>query len=207
MPDTEVKFKREGLEGVVAVGSYLIDIAKRFGVRFDDVCVLEKNEHFCAVVVQSGSELLSGETKAEKDYFLSNPRKTHERLACQVKIEKSGEIEIMTREKAKDEASEKAVEDNSEQYRKVFEEMPLEKKIANLVQLETIALGETVSFIMNSPFKIADMMMGVMAEFGFKKEEQQKTAVRPDEHKSDTGSKASSKKKNKPEKSENSVTE
>ncbi len=206
MPDTEVKFKREGLEGVVAVGSYLIDIAKRFGVHFDELCAPEMNEHFCAVVITSGSELLSGETKAEKDYFQSNQRKTHERLACQVKIEKPGEIEIMTREKAKDQKSEKTADDNSEQYRKEFEEMPLEKKIANLVQLETIALGETVSFIMNSPFKIADMMMGVMAEFGFKKEEQQKTAVRPDEHKSDTGSKASSKKKSKSEKPENSAT-
>ncbi len=113
----------------------------------------------------------------------------------------------MTREKAKDQKSEKAADDNSEQYRKEFEEMPLEKKIANLVQLETIALGETVSFIMNSPFKIADMMMGVMAEFGIKKEEQQKTAVRPDEHKSDTGSKASSKKKSRSVKPENSATE
>ncbi len=75
MPDTEVKFKREGLEGVVAVGSYLIDIAKRFGVHFDDLCAPEMNEHFCAVVITSGSELLSGETKAEKDYFLSTKEK------------------------------------------------------------------------------------------------------------------------------------
>lgn len=207
MPDTEVKFKREGLEGVVAVGSYLIDIAKRFGVHFDDLCAPEMNEHFCAVVITSGSVLLSGETRAEKDYFLSNQRKTHERLACQAKIEKAGEIVIMTREKAKDQKSEKAADDNSEQYRKEFEEMPLEKKIANLVRLETIALGETVSFIMNSPFKIADMMMGVMAEFGIKKEEQQKTAVRPDEHKSDTGSKGSSKKKSRSVKPEKPATE
>ena len=61
--------------------------------------------------------------------------------------------------------------------------MPLEKKIANLVQLETIALGETVSFIINSPFKIADKVMDVMAEFGFKKEEREKEAARPAEHK------------------------
>ena len=63
------------------------------------------------------------------------------------------------------------MEDRSEEYRKEFAEMPLEKKIANLVQLETIALGETVSFIINSPFKIADKVLDVMAEFGFKKEE------------------------------------
>ena len=61
--------------------------------------------------------------------------------------------------------------------------MPLEKQIASLVQLETIALGETVSFIINSPFKIGEKIMDVMAEFGMKKEEREKEAVRPDEHK------------------------
>ncbi len=207
MQEAEVKFKREELDGVVAVGSYLIDTAKRFGVHFDDVCVLETNTHFCSVAITSGSELLSGETRAEKEYFTANKSKAHERLACQVKIEKPGEVEIMTKEKVKDKPTEKQVEDMNEEYRKEFAEMPLEKKIANLVQLETIAIGETVSFIVNSPFKIADMMMGVMAEFGFKKEEQEKTAVRPDEHKSDTSGKSSNKKRSKPAKPESSASE
>ncbi len=209
MTESEVKFKREDREGIVAIGSYIIDVAKRFGIHFESPCVQETNTHFCSVAVTKGAESLSGDTKAEKDYFTINDRGTHERLACQVKIERPGEVEIMTKEKVNDQASDAAMEDKSEQYRKEFEEMPLEKKIANLVQLETIAFGETVSFIMNSPFKIADMMMGVMAEFGIKKEVQQKTAARPDEHKSEVGKKSPSKnkKKSNESKAESAVSE
>ncbi len=184
MKEVEIKFERENREGVVAVGTYLADAARRFGVHFEDVCDLESGTHHCSVVIASGTDLLSAETKAEAEYFKTHGQKTGERLACQVKIEKAGEVVIMTKEKEKQESPPQSDQDANEQYRKEFAEMPLEKKIANLVQLETIALGETVSFIVNSPFKIADKLMDVMAEFGFRKEEKQKEAVRPDEHKS-----------------------
>lgn len=183
MSEVEIKFEREKQEGVVAVGTYLIDAAKRFGIRFEDVCSVEEGIHYCSINVPSGVHLLSPETSAESAYFTENGRSTNERLACQVKIDSAGEVVVMTKKKAEEPKVETSDEDRSEQYRKEFAELPLEKKIANLVQLETIALGETVSFIMNSPFKIADKVMDVMAEFGFKKEEQQKEAARPAEHK------------------------
>jgi ferredoxin len=184
MAEVEVKFERENREGVVAVGTYLIDAAKRFGIHFDEICVRESDEHHCAVTVSSGIDLLSPMTSAEKEYFEKNGRTTNERLACQAKIEKPGEVVIMTKEKAKDAAEEeKSDKERSEEYRKEFAEMPLEKKIASLVQLESIALSETVSFIVNSPFHIADKLMDVMAEFGFKKEERERQAARPSEHK------------------------
>lgn len=202
MLEAEIRFAREDREGVVAVGTYLIDATKRFGIHFEDVCVPDASTHYCSVVVASGSDLLSDLTKAEADYFAANGRKTNERLACQVKIDKAGEVEIMTNEKVKDAEPEPeaSAADGSEEYRKAFEEMPLEKKIANLVQLETIALGETVSFIINSPFKVADKLMDVMAEFGFKKEERQKESARPAEHKAaaESGTKAKPKTKKKP---------
>ena len=190
MKEVDIKFEREEREGPVAVGTYLADAAKRFGVSFEDACSLETNTHFCSLTVTKGSELLSPATKVESEYFAEPGRKENERLACQTRIEKSGEVVVMTREKKTEEtagaAGDVSDEDRNEQYRKEFAEMPLEKKIANLVQLETIALGETVSFIINSPFKIADKVMDVMAEFGFRKEEQQKEAARPVEHKATT---------------------
>lgn len=189
MDEIEIKFEREGQEGLVAAGTYLIDAAKRLGIRFEDSCMPETGLHFCGVAIQSGSELLSPETTIEKEYFAANERWTNERLACQVKIERKGEVVVMTKKKPETtvEEPEVAEADKNEEYRKQFAELPLEKKIANLVQLETIALGETVSFIINSPFKIADMAMNVMAEFGFRKEERQKEATRPQEHKGDPG--------------------
>ena len=191
MAEVEIRFERENLEGVVAVGTYLVDAAKRFGVRPEEACDLASGVHHCALEIKSGGDLLSPETKAESEFFKANGRKKGERLACQAKIERAGEVVVMTKKKVVEEpVVETPAEDKDEQYRKEFAEMPLEKKIANLVRLETIALGETVSFIINSPFTIADKVMDVMAEFGFKKEEKQKEAVRPEEHKADTAESA-----------------
>ena len=190
MKEVEIRFERENQEGVIPPGTYLIDAAKRFGIRFDDVCDIESGTHFCSVTVTKGSQLLSGETKAETTYFKSNPRGTNERLACQARIEDPGEVVVMTKEKEKPATeSQKTDDDPNEAYRKEFAELPLEKKIANLVQLESIALGETVSFIINSPFKIGEKVMDVMAEFGFKKEEREREAVRPEEHKTESNGK------------------
>jgi ferredoxin len=189
MKEVEIKFEREEREGLVAVRTYLIDAAKRFGIHFEDVCSPEQYIHFCSLTVTKGSDLLSPETKAEAAYFKEHGRSGKERLACQVKIDKPGEVVVMTKKKKSEEEEADAAqtsEDRSEQYRKEFAELPLEKKIANLVQLETIALGETVSFIINSPFKIADKVIDVMAEFGFKKEVQEKEAARPAEHQTKT---------------------
>ena len=190
MQEVEIRFERENQEGIIPLGTYLIDAAKRFGIRFDDTCDVALGTHFCAVTVTTGSNLLSAETKAEAEYFKTHQRSTNERLACQTRLDEPGEVVVMTKEKAKAgaESTEPNVDPN-EAYRKEFAELPLEKKIANLVQLETMALGETVSFIINSPFKIGEKVMDVMAEFGFKKEEQQRDAVRPEEHKAETNGK------------------
>ena len=94
MLEAEIRFAREGREGVVAVGTYLIDAAKRFGIHFEEVCFPDASTHHCSVVVASGSDLLSNLTKAETDYFAANGRKTNERLACQVKIDKAGKYSL-----------------------------------------------------------------------------------------------------------------
>lgn len=185
MSEVEVRFEREDLEGVVAAGTYLIDAAKRLGVHFEEACDPATDVHHCSVMVTSGSELLSDETKAERRYFESIERGAGERLACQTKIERPGKLIVMTKEKKTEEpVAEAPVEAKDDQYLKEFAELPLEKQIANLVRLETIALGQTVSFIVNSPFKVGQKFLDVMAEFGFKKEEREKEAVRPEEHRS-----------------------
>src|SRR6186997_3034102 len=104
MAEVEIKFERENREGVVAVGTYLIDAAKRFGIHFDEICLRESDEHHCSVIVSSGIDLLSPLTRAENRYFKKNGRKTNERLACQAKIEKAGEVVVMTKKKVKEDA-------------------------------------------------------------------------------------------------------
>jgi ferredoxin len=180
MNDAEVRFEREGAEGLVAVGSYLGDAAKRFGVRFEGECVPGANEHFCEIEIREGSSLLSVPTNAENEFIESAGLNANWRLACHAKIERTGEIVVMTKEK-KAAAEEK---DQYEEYRKRFEDLPLDKKMSELIRLEAVALSETLSYVANSPYTVADKIMDLMAGFGFKLEKEKKEAARPEEHRS-----------------------
>jgi len=180
MSDVEIKFEREGLDGIVAVGTYVIDAMKRFGIRTEDAC-LPSGEHFCAVTITEGADLLSAPTEAEIKFFEINGKVEGERLACQTMIERPGSITVMTKKKKAEEAKESEREAAAD-FKKEFSEMPLEKKISNLVQLEAIALGETFSFIANSPYLIFEKIGDIMAEFGMKLERESKDSTRPKEH-------------------------
>lgn len=182
MSDVEINFEREGRQGLVAVGTYLRDAARRFGISFEDECSQVEGVHFCSVLVNEGSFVLSPLTAAETVYFDEHGQRANERLACQAKIVAEGELVIMTNEETKAEEVADTPGPGSEKYAKDFAELPLEKKIATLVQLEAIALGDTFSFIINSPFKVFEKLGDVMAEFGMKKEQSEKESVRPKEH-------------------------
>ncbi len=181
MSNVLLKFEREDREGYVAVGTYLIDAAKRFGIDLTDTGEAKEDLRPDSVLVIIGSEHLSPLTQTETEHFSAHGRRENERLASQSRIESAGEIVIMTNEKKT--ADETVAGDQDEKYKKDFTEMPLEKKIAALVQLEAITLGETFSFIFNSPSLIFSKVMDVMAEFGLKKESDAKDAARPEEHK------------------------
>lgn len=178
--EAELKFERENTDGVAVVGSYLIDAARRLGVEIFDECGRLGLCDSCAVTIKSGAEFLTPPTKAEIEQLSEERRSNGERLSCQAKIASEGEIVVLTKEKVE----EKPVDVN-ENYRKEFAELPLDKKVANLVQLEAMTLSETFSFILNSPQKIVGAVMGVMAQFGLKIEDEEKKAKRPAEHKAD----------------------
>ncbi len=178
MNEVELKFERENLAGLVAVGTYLSDAARRFGIELQDEQFNEKD--FSVVKIIKGSELLSAPTKTESELLSDIRREQGERLAEQAKIEKAGEIIVMSTEKKAEEKP--TEEEQQEKYRKDFEELPLQKKIASLLELESIVLSETLSFIINSPSKLVSMGMDVLAEMGLKMEDEAKKQARPEEH-------------------------
>ena len=190
MAEVDFRLEREDREGIVAVGTYLSDAVRRMGGSFEGPCTDGCDDHFCAVHVVEGGEYLSTPTQTERDYLAKPGVSADERLACHAKIERPGRVVVMTKEK-KEEAK---AEDHTEDFKKEFTDMPLEKKIASLVQLEAIALGETISFVINSPFALANKVMDVMAEFGFKMEQDSKKSRRPEEHRTeDNGNSAGDK--------------
>ncbi|HXG85407.1 MAG TPA: hypothetical protein VNI84_15405 [Pyrinomonadaceae bacterium] len=178
MREVELKFEREDVIGIVPPDTYLFDAARRLGVEVE--CERRGESDDCAMRVKKGAEFLSELTEREKEHLTAKRLKGGERLACQVKLEKPGEIVIMTHEKKVEEKPKEEVQ--TEEYRKQFEELPLEKKIASLLELEGIALSETFSFVLNSPSHIVGKFMDVLAEFGLKLEEDDKKAKRPKEH-------------------------
>lgn len=178
MDEVEIRFERENLSGVIAAGSYLYDTAKRFGIGVE--CERKGESDLCAMRILLGRELLSDLTKAEIEQLSAERRKNGERLACQAKIEKPGEITVMTTEKKVEEKE--PTQEQKDKFREEFEALPLEKKIANLLRLEGIVLGETISYVIKSPFKIFEKAVDVMAEFGIKLDQDAREAKRPEEH-------------------------
>jgi ferredoxin len=174
--EVDVKFEPSGRNGVVPVGTYLIDAARRFGIRLEDE--YDENGKFtpCAVKITKGGNLLSEPTQVELEHLSEERRKKGERLASQAKIEKSGEICVMTTEKVKPEPT------PFESFQKEFGKLPLDEKVKYLLQLETVTLGETFAYLLNLPYTIGEKIRDGMAEFGFKMEEAEKQAKRPAEH-------------------------
>ncbi len=172
----EVKFEPSGRHGVVPIGTYLIDAAYRLGVVIEDDCGRKGECDSCAVKITKGADLLCQPTKAELEHLSAQRRSKDERLSCQAKIEKLGEICVMTTEKAKPVAT------PFETFQKEFAKLPLNEKVKYLLDLETVTLSETLSYITNLPFTIGEKIRDGMAEFGFKKEEEAKKAKRPTEH-------------------------
>jgi ferredoxin len=198
MAEAEIKFEREGIEGIIPVGSYLGDALRRFGIRHYEKC---SEEHDCVVDIVKGADLLSPATSEESARLTDRGNSGSRRLACHARIESEGEIVIMTQEPKE---APKPEETESDQYRKQFAELPLDQKISELVKLEALALGDTVSFIVNSPFAIFEKVGDMMAGFGMKLEKQAKEAQRPEEHTSAAaGSPKRSTRKKKPDTDEN----
>jgi ferredoxin len=178
--EAELKFEKENINGIAVVGSYLIDAAKRLGVDITDECGRLGLCDTCAVTVVSGAEFLTEPTKAEREQLTEERLKKGERLSCQAKIAGEGEIVIRTHEK-KDERPEE--QRRHEEYRKEFDALPLGEKMSRLMELEAVALGETLSFILNSPYTIGGKVVEFLSEFGFKFEKEAKEAKKPEEHK------------------------
>lgn len=204
--EAELKFERENRSGIAVVGSYLIDAARRLGVEVRDESGRLGLDDSSAVNIKSGAEFLSAPTKAELEQLSDERRKNGERLASQAKIEKAGEIVVVTLEK-----KEEVVEDLNETYQKKFAELPLEEKISNLVKLESMALSETLSYVLSAPQAIGGKIVDVLAGFGFKLDDEAKKAAQPEEHRAEdsaneeTASKQTNKKSAKSEDEEESV--
>jgi ferredoxin len=177
--NVEWKVDGRSQSGFVAEGTYLWDAAKRFGVRLPAECEGRGECDTCAVVVEEGATLLSTLTAAEREHLSPERLAAGERLACQAKIERGGDLVLRpVAATVREETTEEAVKD----FRKEFREMPLGKKLATLVELEAVAAYQTLNVVSNLPFAIFEKGLDLMAGRGRTISRREREARRPAEH-------------------------
>lgn len=177
--NVEWKAGAEGRSGVIAEGTYLWDAAKRLGLRLPAECEGRGECDTCAVVVEEGATLLSGLTSAERERLSPERLLAGERLSCQAKVERGGDLVLRpVPVTERSETTEETVKD----FRKEFKELPLKKKLSTLVELEAHAAFHTFSALADLPFTAFEKGLDFIAGFGRDASRREREAHRPEEH-------------------------
>ena len=181
--NVEWRTEGEGHSGTIAEGTYLWDAAKRLGVRLPAECEGRGECDTCAVVVEEGATLLSSLTGPERERLSAERLATGERLACQAKIERGGNLVLRPVP-----VTERTVttEESVGDFRKEFREMPLQKKLTTLAELEAVAAFQTVAALVELPFTLFEKGLDLMAGRGRTLSRRDREAHRPAEHKAET---------------------
>jgi len=132
----EIKFEPDGRSGLVAEGTSVLDAARRLGFQIPECGVCDGT---CAIRIITGSALLSDLTDIERQQLSPARLAAGERLACQCKAERAGELVV--RLVAQSERA-RTAEEKTRDLRQEFSELPFERKLATLMQLETVAVTE-----------------------------------------------------------------
>jgi ferredoxin len=173
-----VEFAADGRQGVVAEGTYVWDAAKRLGLRLPAECGGRGECDTCAVIVREGMVLLSELTNAERTRLSPERLAAGERLACQAKIERGGTLIL---DPVPVTEREETTEETKRDFSTEFRHLPLEKKLATLVELEVIAAAQTFKAMAELPSALIQKGLGVMAAFGRAREQRQRAEHRPTE--------------------------
>ena len=174
-----VEFVPDGRHGVVAEGTYLWDAAKRLGLRLPAECEGRGECDTCAVFVREGATLLSGLTGAERTRLSPERLAAGERLACQAKVERAGDLIL---EPVPVTERQETAEEVKQDLRAEFREMPLTQKLATLVELEAIAATQTFKAIADVPASYFEKGLDYIVNFGRARARRERQARRPAEH-------------------------
>ena len=143
-----ITFEPSGISGLVAEGTYLIDAARRMGASLGAGCTAGKGEcPECVVSVKAGAELLSTPSVLEEKQLGAEHVEQSLRLACQTKIQGQGEVIVMVATRPQT----RKPNDTETEFRTKFSALPLNKKIATLLQLEAITMSEAFDSAIEKP--------------------------------------------------------
>lgn len=177
--NVEWKIDGQSHTGIVAEGTYLWEAAKRMGVRLPADCEGKGTCDTCAVKVLEGATLLSSLTNAERELLSPERLLAGERLACQTKVERGGDLVLSpVPQTERAETTEETVSDIRQEFRK----MPLQKKLSTLVELEAVAATQALTAFADLPFKLFEKGLDLMAGRGRTLARREREARVPAEH-------------------------
>ena len=161
--NVEWKTAGGGHTGLIADGTFLLDAARRHGVELPTECGGRGECDTCAVVVESGAELLSAPTEGERARLGAERLAAGERLACQAMTERGGDLSLRPVPPV---AREETTEETARDFKEEFKRLPLRKKLATLAGLEAEMAYETLVTAVNLPFDIMGKGLDLLAGRG-----------------------------------------
>jgi ferredoxin len=177
----DIRILPDDRSGLVAEGTYLIDAARRMGVAIPSECGGTACESH-VVIVEEGAGLLSSLTDSERRHLSEERLARGERLACQARLEKAGEVRIRL---LPHKAPEPQTQPQPDELSKKFSEMSLDKKIRTLAQMEAMTAYQTIVTLADVPFKVAGKVLDVMAVRGRAMDRQERASRHSDSHDED----------------------
>lgn len=135
----EITFGQDEAQGLVAKGTSLWEAARRLGVSLRADCQGRGECDTCAMLIIQGAELLSPANQFELTMLGQERLDAAERLACQTKLDKTGEV-IVRR------APIPAVSfGNKKESGKAFRDLPLKQQVGAFIELEATTISEAVN--------------------------------------------------------------
>ena len=142
----QITFEPDKGSGLVAEGTYIWEAAKRMGVSLPAECKGRGECDSCAVVIVRGGELLSAATSAEEKMLgrdrLEQTGQT-ERLACQARLDKQGEITVSF-------APAREGEQKQSEFANTFRGLPFKEKVGALIELEAVTITGALNSVRGS---------------------------------------------------------
>ena len=162
-----ITFEPHNESGLVAEGTNLLDAAKRLGVQIPAECLGIGECDTCAVIVLEGAGLLSSPTKAEHERLSEERLEANQRLSCQTRVERSGELVLLS---TPSNEHEETVEEAASRFREEFRELPLGRKIKRLAEFEAVSAFDALSAVASLPFTVGEKVLDAVANFERKKQ-------------------------------------
>jgi ferredoxin len=149
--------------GLVAEGTGLLDAARRHGIDLPTECGGRGECDTCAVVVEAGAALLSPVTDAERLRLTPDKLAAGERLACQARAERAGDLALRPVPQAE---RAETTEETARDFKEEFKRLPLRKKLATLAGLEAEMAYETLVRAVDIPFELFGKGLDLLAGRG-----------------------------------------